>query len=192
MIYSAQMARAPGCSRSDLYRFGLLTARKCALFLILNGGEDEELNHRYSCLRDHWAVPRQSLLQMDAKPSDEEFREILDFYSARMKAMWECPSKGFGSPDPCPIVVIGDYTDLIGDLLFCCGIRPDEVHICDHNAWRFSEADLTDYFKPKIVLDFTKRSVNNENFEIKASEVLGMLRDEGLNRGTPLERINLA
>ena len=191
LIYSEIGSRAPGCSRSDLYRFGLLAARRCALHLTLigNSGSPSQLETHYKMRQDHWSLPATSMV-LDPKPSDDEIREdILPAIARGANMVANCPSKGMGSCTPCPTLVIGSYCDLMGDILWCSGIRPREVHIIDLFDWTHYEDEITEFFKPTTVLDFRK------GLEVSRAEyTIAQIHDQVFGKDAlamPLERINL-
>lgn len=159
VFYSKALGRSPGCSRTDIYRFGLLAAARCALHLIClpPAGDkprnelEERLLLQYEHEPLHWSVPRaQNRFLTPINLGQDALSAAMEIYEDTSRRVDSNPDKsGTGSSVPCPILMYWHEWDRVLDLLFSCGVRPDEVHICD-----FSEAssDLEDYFKPKLIV----------------------------------------
>lgn len=172
VIYSRAHGRLPGSSRSDIYRYGLLAARYCVMYLQLSPGVVEKgLNQEMDGIRrlyeaGHWSIPERAFIQYSEKPTLGEVAEMKQEYLQRAAELDACPSPGLGSAVACDILIHGCFfNDLVADLMLCSGVRPDQVHIAEGLIDTDFSDYLEEYFKPKMYVNFSKYNLKHENFE---------------------------
>lgn len=195
VVYSRVQGRTPALGRADLYRCGLLAAQNCALYINMNYADTGKnpVSSMYNDLRNHWSIPQAVKIEINEQPEEDEVSDILAQYRKNSAAMVECPDRHLGSWAPCPILLNGFYHDLVGDLLFCCGVPPCDVHISDNgDNFRLFHDEMMDYFKPKLYSELAALKLCPENFEEKVLSFSAALREAGYHpQEGGLERINL-
>lgn len=184
VIYSKVYGRVPGCSRASIYKFGLLAARNCCLYLTLQEetwSETSKTTDRYRLDQAysvrHWSVPYKFSVGTWARPSESSFDSLIQMYKNHEKIVDACPSSGLGSAGPCDVLVNWtEPTPIICDLMFACGVAPWQVHFAD---FRESSDKLNEWFQPKLIIGDLKNEINMKSFESAREKLSSQLLAAG-------------
>lgn len=159
--YSKAKGRSPGSSRADLYRYGLIAARYAAavfkLVPVRDPERDDPIDGTYERITQlyaqaHWTEPYQTYI-FHPMVTDNDVEEMVVMYRRGAELVDRCPGSlpSFGSPGQCHLLLLWEYSDLLGDLLFQLGIMPRDVHIC--NPMPGEKDEIVDHFKGAVVIE---------------------------------------